>query len=66
MGRSQTGGAAIESSPQDSATSPGPFPENENDAIVMEEFAIAINLNITDCWLKLKEFELAKHQCDVV
>ncbi|KAJ8450396.1 hypothetical protein Cgig2_004853 [Carnegiea gigantea] len=34
--------------------------------MVMEDLAIAINLNIAVCWLKLKEFELAKRQCDVV
>ncbi|KAJ8434189.1 hypothetical protein Cgig2_004660 [Carnegiea gigantea] len=33
---------------------------------MMKELAIAMNLNIAACWLKLKEFELAKCQCDVV
>ncbi|KAJ8435849.1 hypothetical protein Cgig2_029604 [Carnegiea gigantea] len=32
--------------------------ENENDAIVIDELAIAMKLNIAACWLKLKEFEL--------
>jgi len=32
----------------------------------MEELAIQINQNIAACWLKLKEFELAKRQCNVV
>jgi len=32
----------------------------------MEELAIAINLNIAACWLKLKEFKLDKQQCDLV
>ncbi|KAJ8437240.1 hypothetical protein Cgig2_012509 [Carnegiea gigantea] len=41
-------------------------PDSENDAHMMEELAIVINLNIVACWLKLKEFELAKRQCDVV
>ena len=41
-------------------------PKSENDAIVMEELAIAINLNIATCWLKLNKFKLAKRQCDVV
>ncbi|KAJ8426009.1 hypothetical protein Cgig2_026121 [Carnegiea gigantea] len=39
---------------------------SENDAHMMEELTVAINLNIATCWLKLKEFELAKRQCDVV
>ncbi|KAJ8428140.1 hypothetical protein Cgig2_011513 [Carnegiea gigantea] len=41
-------------------------PENEHDEKLIEELAIQINLNIATCWLKLKEFELAKRQCDVV
>ena len=41
-------------------------PENENHAKLMEELGIAINLNIAVCWLKLNEFELAKHQCNLV
>jgi len=33
-------------------------PESENEAYEMEEeLAIAVNLNIAACWLKLKEFE---------
>lgn len=36
------------------------IPLNENEATLMDELAIAINLNIAVCWLKLQEFELAK------
>lgn len=41
-------------------------PLSENEAILMEKLTITINLNIAACWLKLKEFELAKQQCDLV
>ncbi|KAJ8433631.1 hypothetical protein Cgig2_026811 [Carnegiea gigantea] len=41
-------------------------PGSENEAYEMVELAIAVNLNIAACWLKLKEFELAKRQYDVV
>lgn len=41
-------------------------PQSENDAILMEDLAITINLNTAACWLKLNEFELAKRQCNLV
>ncbi|KAJ8433085.1 hypothetical protein Cgig2_014133 [Carnegiea gigantea] len=41
-------------------------PLNENEATLMEELVIAINLNIATCWLKLQEFELAKQQCELI
>ena len=34
--------------------------ENADDANLMVELRISINLNISTCWLKLKQFELAK------
>ncbi|KAJ8438019.1 hypothetical protein Cgig2_030000 [Carnegiea gigantea] len=39
---------------------------NENEATLMKELAIAINLNIAACWLKLLEFELAKQQSGLI
>jgi len=32
--------------------------------MLMEELATSISLNIATCWLILKEFELAKRECD--
>ncbi|KAJ8444473.1 hypothetical protein Cgig2_024037 [Carnegiea gigantea] len=41
-------------------------PRSENDAVLIEDLAITINLNTATCCLKLNEFELAKRQCDLV
>ncbi|KAJ8444316.1 hypothetical protein Cgig2_019874 [Carnegiea gigantea] len=43
-----------------------PILDNEDNVDLMEEFGISISLKIATCWLKLKEFELAKRQCDMV
>ncbi|KAJ8429025.1 hypothetical protein Cgig2_000372 [Carnegiea gigantea] len=40
-------------------------PLNENDAHLIKELAIAINLNITARWLKLNDFNLAKRNINV-
>ena len=37
------------------------IPLIENEATLMEELAIASNLNIAACWLKLKEFHLTNN-----
>ena len=36
------------------------IPKNDEDANFMERLGILINLNLTACWFKLKEFKLAK------
>lgn len=38
-------------------------PVNEGEAHLMEELAISLNSNISECWLKLNEFALARNQC---
>ena len=40
--------------------------ENESDGNMMEKLEILINLNLASCSLKMNEYELAKHQCDLV
>jgi len=40
--------------------------ETEDDANLMEELGISINLNIAACWSKVEEFELLKCQCSIV
>ena len=41
-------------------------PENEDNAHVMQEFGISLNLNLATCWLTLCVFEEVKRHCDLV
>lgn len=41
-------------------------PLTEEDANLMEELGISLNLNLAACWLKLSAFEAAKHHCDLI
>ncbi|KAJ8425985.1 hypothetical protein Cgig2_009492 [Carnegiea gigantea] len=41
-------------------------PKNVDDANVMEELGIFINLNLVACWLKINYFESVKQHCDLV
>ena len=42
------------------------MPNFDDDARMMEELGISLNLNLATCWLNLCAYKLARDHCDLV